>query len=100
MGKFESRNGRGCDMSTVGNCELMENIKNSSGKQRREYLQQLVITELTDWEVPFPKKLNSKFLSGIYMRELNYLTDSLCYEPNDILEYKYQTLIEQINCFD
>ena len=87
-------------MSTVGNCELMEDIKNSSGKQRREYLQLLVIRELTDWEVPFPKKLNSEFLSGIYMRELNYILDSLCYEPNDLMEYKYKSLIERITCFD
>ena len=87
-------------MSTVGNCELMEDIKNSSGEQRRKYLQTLVITELSDWEVPFPKKLDSEFLSGIYMRELNYILERLCYEPNDILEYKYQTLIERITCFD
>ncbi|MDA9614436.1 hypothetical protein N9S59_01070 [Pseudomonadota bacterium] len=92
-------------MSTVGNEDLMEDIlidieNNPQGNMRRYYLRKLVIRELTDWEIEIPKKLNSDFLSGIYMGEMNYLTNRLCFEPNDILEYKYKLLIERITCFD
>ena len=31
---------------------------------------------------------------------MNVLTNRLCFEPNDILEYKYKLLIERITCFD